>query len=137
MNARARAMGLGCTHFSSVSGIVDRGNHSCARDLARLAHAVLGHRLLARIVATRDAVLPFPIRGGKLYLYNNNPLLRSRLSRAPTASRPGTPSPPAAAWWPARAAAGAGSAWCCCTPTIRRARRAALLNARLCRRRRT
>ena len=24
----------------------------------------------------RSAVLPFPVKGGKLYLYNNNPLLR-------------------------------------------------------------
>ena len=31
---------------------------------------------LARIVRRRQAVLPFPIKGGRLYLYNNNPLLR-------------------------------------------------------------
>ena len=30
---------------------------------------------LARIVRRRQAVLPFPIKGGRLYLYNNNPLL--------------------------------------------------------------
>jgi D-alanyl-D-alanine carboxypeptidase len=28
-------------------------------------------------VGARSAELPFPIKGGKLYLYNNNPLLRS------------------------------------------------------------
>ena len=78
MNARARAMGLTCTHFTSVSGIVDQGNYSCARDLARLAHTVLEQPLLRRIVATGAAVLPFPIRGGRLYLYNNNPLMRER-----------------------------------------------------------
>jgi D-alanyl-D-alanine carboxypeptidase (penicillin-binding protein 5/6) len=76
MNTRANTMGLRCTHFTTVSGIVDQGNHSCARDLARLAHAVLTQRVLAPIVATRDVVLPFPIKGGKLWLYNNNPLLR-------------------------------------------------------------
>ncbi|MCA1682442.1 MAG: hypothetical protein LC685_00310 [Actinobacteria bacterium] len=75
MNSTARAMGLTCTHFSSVSGIVDQGNQSCAGDLALLAHHLLEHPLLARIVATRSASLPFPIRGGRLYLYNNNPLL--------------------------------------------------------------
>ena len=32
---------------------------------------------LARIVRRRAAVLPFPIKGRRLYLYNNNPLLRS------------------------------------------------------------
>ncbi len=75
MNARARAMGLACTRFSTVSGIRDRGNHSCAPDLAALARAVLREPRLARIVRRRSAVLPFPIKGGKLYLYNNNPLL--------------------------------------------------------------
>ncbi|HEY6398235.1 MAG TPA: serine hydrolase, partial [Solirubrobacteraceae bacterium] len=76
MNARAQRMGLRCTHFTSPSGIVDRGNHSCAHDLAIIAHAVLERRVLAKIVASRTAILPFPIKGGKLYLYSNNPLLR-------------------------------------------------------------
>ena len=77
MNARARAMGLACTRFSSVSGIRDRGNHSCVPDLAAMARAVLREARLARIVRRRSAVLPFPIKGGKIYLYNNNPLLRA------------------------------------------------------------
>ena len=76
MNARARAMGLACTRFSTVSGIRDGGNHSCAPDLAAMARAVLREPRLARIVGRRSAVLPFPIKGRKLYLYNNNPLLR-------------------------------------------------------------
>ena len=75
MNQAARRMGLTCTHFSTVSGILDAGNYSCAIDLAVLAHAVLTNPRLAPIVASRSAVLPFPIKGGKLYLYNNNPLL--------------------------------------------------------------
>jgi serine-type D-Ala-D-Ala carboxypeptidase (penicillin-binding protein 5/6) len=75
MNARARQLGLGCTHFNTVSGIVDAGNHSCAADLALIAHAVVQQPLLGRIVATRSAIVPFPIKGRKLYLYNNNPLL--------------------------------------------------------------
>jgi D-alanyl-D-alanine carboxypeptidase len=77
MNTRASAMGLHCTNFATVSGIVDQGNHSCATDLAVIAHAVLTQPRLARIVGSRDAVLPFPIKGGKLFLYNNNPLLRT------------------------------------------------------------
>jgi D-alanyl-D-alanine carboxypeptidase len=76
MNARARAMGLACTRFSTVSGLRDAGNHSCAPDLAALARAVLRAPRLARIVRRRSAALAFPIKGGKLYLYNNNPLLR-------------------------------------------------------------
>ena len=75
MNVRAHAMGLRCTHFTTVSGIVDQGNYSCAGDLAQLAHAVLQVPLLARIVASRSAVVRFPIKGGHLWLYNNNPLL--------------------------------------------------------------
>jgi D-alanyl-D-alanine carboxypeptidase (penicillin-binding protein 5/6) len=75
MNAEAHTMRLGCTHFASESGIVDRDNYSCTTDLAVLAHAVLEQPMLAPIVASRSAIIPFPIKGGKLYLYNNNPLL--------------------------------------------------------------
>jgi D-alanyl-D-alanine carboxypeptidase (penicillin-binding protein 5/6) len=76
MNRRARAMGLACTRFSSPDGFVNRGNHSCAPDLAALARAVLREPRLARIVKRRQAVLPFPVKGGRIYLYNHNPLLR-------------------------------------------------------------
>ena len=77
MNAQARALGLSCTHFTSPSGFVDQGNHSCATDLAGMARAVLDQPRLARIVKRRRAVLPFPIKGGRIYLFNNNPLLRT------------------------------------------------------------
>jgi D-alanyl-D-alanine carboxypeptidase (penicillin-binding protein 5/6) len=77
MNQRARDLGLSCTRFSSPSGIVDAGNHSCAADLAALARAMLDEPRLARIVRRRRAVLRFPIKGGHLELYNNNPLLRT------------------------------------------------------------
>jgi D-alanyl-D-alanine carboxypeptidase len=39
---------------------------------------VLEQPRLARIVGSSSAVLPLPIKGGKVYLYNNNPLLRMR-----------------------------------------------------------
>jgi D-alanyl-D-alanine carboxypeptidase (penicillin-binding protein 5/6) len=78
MNARAARMGLTCTRFASPSGIVDAGNHSCAADLAVLGRAVLDQPRLARIVRRRQAVLRFPIKGGRLFLYNHNPLLRER-----------------------------------------------------------
>jgi D-alanyl-D-alanine carboxypeptidase len=78
MNDQARRMGLRCSRFDNVSGIVDQGNYSCTSDLAALAHAILIQPRLAAIVASRSAVLPFPIKGGKLYLYNNNPLLLAR-----------------------------------------------------------
>ncbi len=75
MNQEAQRLDLRCTHFTTVSGIVDKGNHSCASDLAFMAHRVLEDPLLGRIVGSRSAIVPFPIKGGKLYLYNNNPLL--------------------------------------------------------------
>jgi D-alanyl-D-alanine carboxypeptidase len=75
MNSEAARLGLGCTRYSSPSGYLDRGNYSCSADLAELAHADLEQPRIASIVHTYAAVLPFPIKGGKLYLYNNNPLL--------------------------------------------------------------
>ncbi len=77
MNERAADLGLTCTRFSSPDGFVDAGNHSCAVDLAELARAVLDKPRLARIVRRRRVVMPFPIKGGRLYLFNNNPLLRA------------------------------------------------------------
>src|SRR3954447_3366619 len=76
MNRRAAEMGLRCTHFTTPDGIEDAGNHSCAVDLAAMARAVLDNRRLARIVGARSAFEPLPIKGGKVWLYNNNPLLR-------------------------------------------------------------
>jgi D-alanyl-D-alanine carboxypeptidase (penicillin-binding protein 5/6) len=75
MNEEAAQLGMACTRFSSPSGYVNAGNFSCASDLAVLAHADLEEPRLASIVKTLSAKLPFPIKGGKLYLYNNNPLL--------------------------------------------------------------
>ena len=77
MNRRAAELGLTCTHFSSPSGFVDRGNRSCAADLAALSKAVLAQPRLARIVRTRSAIRPLAIKGGRVYLYNHNPLLRT------------------------------------------------------------
>jgi len=90
MNAEARRLGLGCTHYSSPDGLEDRGNRSCARDLALLAREVLARRRLARIVRTSVIALPALVphtvkrgrrkrtvwRPGRLWLVNNNPLLR-------------------------------------------------------------
>ncbi len=75
MNAEAAKLGMGCTHYSSPSGYYDEYNFSCAADLALLAHADLEQPRIASVVRTYTAALPFPIKGGKLYLYNNNPLL--------------------------------------------------------------
>ncbi len=75
MNEEAAELGLGCTRYSSPSGYYNGGNFSCAADLAVLAHVDMRQPRIASVVKTYSAVLPFPIKGGKLYLYNNNPLL--------------------------------------------------------------
>jgi D-alanyl-D-alanine carboxypeptidase (penicillin-binding protein 5/6) len=75
MNQQAAKLGMGCTRYSSPSGYIDQGNYSCAADLAMLAHVDMAQPRIARVVHTYSAALPFPIKGGKLYLYNNNPLL--------------------------------------------------------------
>lgn len=77
MNARAAELGLSCTRFASPSGIVDAGSWSCAPDLALLARELLREPRLARIVRTRLTTMPLPIRGGKVWLANHNPLLAS------------------------------------------------------------
>ncbi|HSZ70714.1 MAG TPA: hypothetical protein VK756_10165 [Solirubrobacteraceae bacterium] len=75
MNEEAARLGLGCTHYSSPSGFYNTHNYSCAADLAELASIDLRQPRIAQVTRTRAAILPFPIKGGKLYLYNNNPLL--------------------------------------------------------------
>lgn len=75
MNAEAARLGLGCTHYSSPSGYYDARNYTCAADLAELAYVDIHQPRIAQIVRTAEAALPFPIKGGKLYLANNNPLL--------------------------------------------------------------
>lgn len=76
MNAQAQAWGLSCTSFASVEGLSER-NRSCPADLAAMGSRLLGEPRLAEIVGTRRAEVPFPIEGGRLFLNNNNPLLRS------------------------------------------------------------
>jgi D-alanyl-D-alanine carboxypeptidase len=75
MNAEALQLGLRCSRFSRPDGYSDVDNHSCAADLAALARAVLDQPRLARIVDQRTVVLPFPIKGGKLWLNSHNPLV--------------------------------------------------------------
>jgi D-alanyl-D-alanine carboxypeptidase (penicillin-binding protein 5/6) len=77
MNERARQLGLTCTHYTSPHGLQDAGNHSCAADLATLARADLHLRRIRRVARRDRAIVKFPIKGGRLFLYNNNPLMRA------------------------------------------------------------
>jgi D-alanyl-D-alanine carboxypeptidase (penicillin-binding protein 5/6) len=75
MNRRAADWGLGCTHFASSHGL-ENGNRSCARDLAVLTRLAMAEPRIRRIVRRRQVVFHFPIKGGRLYLYGHNPLIR-------------------------------------------------------------
>ena len=85
MNEQAAAMALTCTHFSTPNGLRDRGNHSCALDLAALARADLANARIARIARTRYAKPHFPIKGKRLYLSNNHYFLQRGLTGLPQA----------------------------------------------------
>jgi D-alanyl-D-alanine carboxypeptidase (penicillin-binding protein 5/6) len=53
MNATARELGLGDTHYSNPSGIYDSGNRSSAWDQATLSLRVLGQPVLRRMVGVK------------------------------------------------------------------------------------
>ena len=75
MNEKARALGLRDTHFTSVSGVIDEGNHSSAWDLAALARYALRDPRFRRVVATKIARVKWAAPTyGKVYV-NRNRLL--------------------------------------------------------------
>jgi serine-type D-Ala-D-Ala carboxypeptidase (penicillin-binding protein 5/6) len=75
MNQRASQLHLTCTHFSSSYGL-QKGNRSCAADLAALARIAMSKPQIAHIVGHRHVNIRFPIKHGHLDLYSTNPLLR-------------------------------------------------------------
>jgi serine-type D-Ala-D-Ala carboxypeptidase (penicillin-binding protein 5/6) len=75
MNAEAQRLHLGCTRYVSPDGL-ENANRSCALDLATLARLDLAQPRIAHVAASASAVEPLPIKGGHVWLYNNNPLLR-------------------------------------------------------------
>jgi D-alanyl-D-alanine carboxypeptidase (penicillin-binding protein 5/6) len=75
MNRRARQWGLDCTRFASSHGL-ERGNRSCARDLAVLTRMAMSKKRIRRIARRRQVAFRFPVKGGKLYLTGHNPLMR-------------------------------------------------------------
>ena len=75
MNAEARALGLRDSHFSSVSGVIDRENYSSAWDLAALTRVALRDARFRRIVRTRIAHVPWSAPTFEKVYVNKNPLL--------------------------------------------------------------
>jgi serine-type D-Ala-D-Ala carboxypeptidase (penicillin-binding protein 5/6) len=62
MNDRAQEIGLEHTSYANPIGLDEAGNYSSARDLARLARALLRNRRFARIVDMPSATLESGIR---------------------------------------------------------------------------
>jgi D-alanyl-D-alanine carboxypeptidase len=77
MNDKARVLGLRCTRFETPYGLSDK-DVSCAADLAALSRIAMSKTRIARIVGKAHAAVRFPIKGGRLFLNNTNPLLRMR-----------------------------------------------------------
>ena len=105
MNAKAGAMGLTDTHFMNPSGIDEDGHYSSPHDLALIAaYAYQHYPLLARVVSTKDYVIP-ATSTHKAFFPENFNRASSGSTRAPSASRPARPMPPCSAWSAARTAA--------------------------------
>lgn len=74
MNARARLLGLTCTHYVDPDGL-DPRNRSCPADIAKLAIRAMAEPRLARI-ARRSFARVWPGYGRKFTLRTTNHLLR-------------------------------------------------------------
>jgi D-alanyl-D-alanine carboxypeptidase (penicillin-binding protein 5/6) len=73
MNEKARELGLRDSHFSSPSGVIDRGNRSSAWDLAALARYAMRDSRFRSIVRTRIARVRWEAPTyGKVYVNRNH-----------------------------------------------------------------
>jgi serine-type D-Ala-D-Ala carboxypeptidase (penicillin-binding protein 5/6) len=77
MNEKARELGLEDTHFSSVSGVIDRGNYSSAWDLAALTRVALRDARFRQVVRKRIVHVPWSAPTYEKVYVNKNPLLGS------------------------------------------------------------
>jgi serine-type D-Ala-D-Ala carboxypeptidase (penicillin-binding protein 5/6) len=76
MNDEARRLGLRDTHYTSPSGVIDRGNYSTAWDLAALTRYALRNPRFRHLVRTKRIEVRWaPPTNSKIYV-NNNWLLR-------------------------------------------------------------
>ena len=73
MNQTAGQLGLRCSHFVSSYGLQD-GNQSCGADLASLARMAMSRPRISELSSQPQAKVPFPIKGGFLYVSSTNPL---------------------------------------------------------------
>jgi D-alanyl-D-alanine carboxypeptidase (penicillin-binding protein 5/6) len=66
MNARARAIGLADTHYSTPVGLDSPGNYSSASDLARLAVKLMRNPLVAKIAGLPSATIHIGSRARRI-----------------------------------------------------------------------
>ena len=72
MNDEARSLGLRDTHYTSPSGIRDRGNYSTPWDLAALTRYAFRDPRFDQLVATKRIQVPWSApTNSKIYLNNN------------------------------------------------------------------
>ena len=76
MNAKARALGLLDTHFTTPSGLIDRGNYSTAWDLAALARYAMWNPRFRAVVRTRRKRVSWSAPTYAKVYENHNKLLR-------------------------------------------------------------
>lgn len=73
MNERARELGLRNTHFTSPSGVIDRGNYSTAWDLAAMTRYAMQNPRFRTVVRTRIKRVTWPApTHGKVYVNKNH-----------------------------------------------------------------
>jgi D-alanyl-D-alanine carboxypeptidase (penicillin-binding protein 5/6) len=77
MNEKAVALGMSDTHFTSTSGVIDRGNYSTAWDLAALARYAMRNSRFRAIVRTRVKHVPWAAPTYAKTFVNHNHLLGS------------------------------------------------------------
>jgi D-alanyl-D-alanine carboxypeptidase len=75
MNDKARELGLSDSHFSSVSGVIDRGNYSSAWDLAALTRVALRNPLFRSVVRRKIVHVRWSAPTFEKVYVNKNPLL--------------------------------------------------------------
>jgi D-alanyl-D-alanine carboxypeptidase len=77
MNVEARTLGLRDTHYTTPSGVIDKGNYSTAWDLAALTRYALRNPRFTQLVRTKRIQVRWVApTNSKIYL-NNNYLLHS------------------------------------------------------------
>jgi D-alanyl-D-alanine carboxypeptidase (penicillin-binding protein 5/6) len=76
MNDEARHLGLRDTHYTSPSGILDRGNHSTPWDLAALTRYAFRDPRFDRLVRTKEIHVRWAAPTNSKIYVNNNYLLR-------------------------------------------------------------